>query len=182
MATSMYKAEPQVYDIMRDLVGQYHPDLALVVDEIAIVFREKAASAGGRPVYGKARKATPLLGVLGDTDYKFILELAADEWLNLTSRQHQALIDHLLCACRADEEDGAIKCHMAPADVEFFFDELDRWGDWRPRPANEDGTDGENGSGTSIVEDVFVRKPVASPAPTAGGDHGIDGLLDIGVD
>ena len=178
MASSMYKAEPQVYDIMKDLVGKYHPDLALVVDEIAIVFREKAASAGGRPVYGKARKATPLLGVLGDTDYKFILELAADEWINLTSRQHQALMDHLLCACRAEEEDGAIKCHMAPADVEFFFDELDRWGDWRPRPANEDGTDGENGSGTSLVEDVFGMSRVAQTPAAPDTASSIDDMFD----
>lgn len=154
MSNTKYKAEQDVYDIMRDLVGQHHPDLALVVDEIAIVFKEKAGMSGnGRPVLGKASKASPLFGVLGDTDYKFILELSADTWLELTSRQKQALMDHLLCGCRVEElDDGGNKCAIAPPDVEFYWDELDRWGDWRPRP------EGEGPQGPSPVEEVFGKK------------------------
>ena len=154
MSATMYKAETDVYDIMRDLVGKHHPDLALVVDEIAIVFREKAGKSGGRAVLGKSRKASPLFGVLGDTDYKFILELAADEWAgSLTMRQKQALMDHLLCSCRVEEVDGGgTKCAIAPPDVEFYWDELDRWGDWRPRP------EGDGPSGPSPVEEIFGKK------------------------
>lgn len=150
--TALFRAEPDVVDMMKDLVAKYHPDLAIVVDEIAIVFREKAGKAGGKVVLGKSKKATPLLGVLGDTDYKFILELAGDEWQNLTTRQRNALLDHLLCACRADDEDGEIKYYIAPPDVSFYWDELDRWGDWRPRP------EGEGPDGPSPVEEVFGKK------------------------
>lgn len=148
----MWEATPEVYDVARELVAEYHPDLALVVDEIAIVFKEKASSAGGNAVLGKAKKASPLFGVLGSTDYKFILELAADTWQTLTGKQQRALLDHLLCGCRVDEEDSGIKCSLAPPDIAFYFDEIDRWGDWRPRPEGEDGP--------SLVEKVFVKKGV----------------------
>jgi len=134
-----YKAEQDIYDLMKDVVANFHPDLALVVDEIAIVVKEKASKAGGKPVLGKASKASELFGVLTDSNYKFILEIAGDEWLNLTNRQRKALLDSLLCACRAEEdpEDGSIKCQIAPPDVSYFYDELDRWGDWKPRPESE---------------------------------------------
>lgn len=147
-----YKADPDIVDRVKELIGKHHPDLALVVDEIAVIFREKAAQKGGRPVLGKASKASPLIGVLGDTDYKFIIELAADSWLELTSRQQSALLDHLLCSCRAEEEDGNLKFSIAPPDVSFFWDELDRWGDWRPRP------EGDGPEGPSPVVEVFSRK------------------------
>ena len=146
-----YKAESEVYDLMKEVVANYHPDLALVVDEIAIVFKEKATKSGGKVVYGKATKATPLFGVLGDTNYKFILTLAADEWVNLTGRQRQALMDSMLCSCRAEEDDkGNLVCSIATPDVGYFYDELDRWGDWRPRPP-EDGPE-------SPLERIFGKK------------------------
>ena len=149
---NIYKADPEVVDLVKELVGQHHPDLALVVDQIAVVFKEKGGETGGRPNLGKASKANPLIGVLGDTDYKFILTISADHWQDLTSSQHKALIDHLLCACRADDEDGEIKCYTAPPDVSFYWDELDRHGDWRPRP------EGDGPDGPSPVEEVFGKK------------------------
>ena len=150
--SSIYKADPDVVDMVKDLIAKNHPDLVLVVDEIAVVFREKAAQRGGRAVLGKSAKASPLIGVLGDTDYKFVLELGGDSWLELTSRQRNALLDHLLCSCLSVEDDGKLKFSIAPPDVSFFWDELDRWGDWRPRP------EGEGPDGPSPVVDVFGKK------------------------
>lgn len=136
--SNLYKAEDRVVDMVRVLIGKYHPDLALCVDEIAVLFREKAAKKGGIALLGKSQKAPPLIGVLGDTDYKFILELAQDEWLNLDTSKQNALLDHLLCGCRAEETDsGEIKYSIAPPDVSFYWDELNRHGDWRPRPETE---------------------------------------------
>jgi hypothetical protein len=146
-----YKADPEIYDLLKEVVANYHPDLALVVDEIAIVFKEKASKSGGKVTLGKASKASPLFGVLGDTDYKFILTIAADEWVNLTGRQRQALMDSMLCSCRAEEDDdGNLQCSLATPDVAYFYDELDRWGDWRPRPP-EDGPE-------SPLERIFGKK------------------------
>lgn len=149
---SLYKAEQDIVDMVKDLVGQHHPDLALVVDEIAVVIREKAGKRGGKAVLGKSQKASPLIGVLGDTDYKFILELAGDEWQNLTTKQRTALLDHLLCSCRAEEgDDGNQKFFIAPPDVSFYWDELDRHGDWRPRP------EGEGPDGPSPIDALFGK-------------------------
>lgn len=151
MSTAPYKAESEVYDLMKAVIANYHPDLALAADEIAIVFREKASKAGGKVVLGKPSKASPLFGVLGDTDYKFILTIAADEWVNLSGRQRQALMDSMLCACRVDQDDkGNSTYSLALPDVSYFYDELDRWGDWRPRPP-EDGPE-------SPLERIFGKK------------------------
>lgn len=153
--SNLYRADSTVVDIMTELIGQYHPDLAPINQEIAVIFREKAAKRGGQVILGKSQKAPPLIGLLGDTEYKFILELAADEWTGLSATQRQALLDHLLCSCRAveDDEKGDIKYFIAPPDVSFFYDELDRWGDWRPRPADEDD-DGKTEK-VSPIEAVF---------------------------
>jgi hypothetical protein len=150
-----YKADSEVYDLMKEIVANYHPDLVLVVDEIAIVHREKASKSGGRVVLGKASKASPLFGVLGDTDYKFILTIAADEWLNLTSRQRKALMDSMLCACRVEEDDdGNPVCSIAVPDVSYFYDELDRWGDWRPRPPEDPESPLERIFGKKMAQDI----------------------------
>jgi hypothetical protein len=153
MAQQVWKAESEVVDLAMELIGQHHPDLALVSDEIAIIFREKAGKAGGEVVLGKSRKASPLFGVLGETDYKFIIELAMDEWLGLTSKQKRALIDHHLCACRTEEDpkSGNLRCFIAPPEVSMFFDEMDRYGDWRPRPDDEDAPP------ISPVEELFGK-------------------------
>jgi hypothetical protein len=140
MANALFEAENDVYKLMKELVGNFHPDLALVVDEIAIVFKEKAGKAAGKPILGKAKKASPLFSVLGTKEYKFVLELAADEWQSLDSRQRKALMDHLLCGCRTEEdpESGGVTCSLAPPDISFYHDEIERWGNWRPKPDNDE--------------------------------------------
>lgn len=166
--SSKYKAEQDVYDLMKDAVANYHPDLALVVDEIAIVFKEKASKLGGKPVYGKASKANELFGVLTDNPIKFILEIAQDTWLDLSVRNRKALMDRLLSACRVEEdaETGAIKCSIAPYDVSYFFDELDRWGDWIPRP-EDDGPQ-------SPLERIFGKMAQPKDAPASKSEGGED--------
>ena len=142
MAVEMWKAGKDVYDVMTKLITDYHPDLVMVVDEIAIIFREKASKAGGHVILGKSKKAPSIVGLLGDTEYKFIIELAADEWSGLTGAQKTALLDHHLCACRTEEnpQTGDLKCFMAPPDVTYYFDEVDRHGDWRPREGDDTDT------------------------------------------
>lgn len=140
MATEYWKAGEDVMTMMESLLG-HHPDLALVEDEIAVVFREKAAKKGGKIVLGSSKKAPAMLGVLGDTEYKFILEIAADEWQSLTNKQQLALVDHLLCGCGVEENPttGTMKCFLRTPDVAFYWDELDRHGDWRSRPQAQQG-------------------------------------------
>jgi len=136
-----WKAADDVYDIMKDQVANNHPDLALVVDEIIIVFNEKARKSGGNMVYGTAGRVGALTNVIGGTDYKFILTLGADAWENdLTSRQRKALIDHLLCMCRCEEDPktGDIKCYVVKPDVQAFRENVERYGMWFPKEDEED--------------------------------------------
>lgn len=146
----LHEANEQVYDLMRDLIKNYHPDLASVDKEIAIVMRPKAGKSGGQVILGKTRKAPGLLGVLGPVDYKFIIELAGDEWNNLTDKQRTALMDHHLCACSVDidEVSGEIKCSLNAPDFVGYRGELERHGIWRSAPADADG-------GKSPIEQMF---------------------------
>jgi hypothetical protein len=138
---SLYVANKEIHDMMEQLIRDYHHDLLPIMDQIVIVFREKAAKSGGKTVYGKSKKASPIISVLGEKEYKFIIELAADCWENeLAADQRLALLDHHLCACRVDFDDktGEYKCQVVPPDFIGFREEIDRHGIWRPQESNGD--------------------------------------------
>ena len=137
----MWKANQEIMDMVKNLVATKQPDLTLVVDEIAVVFQEKAGKKGGQVSLGSVQTASPLLNALCEEDYKFIIKLPADEWHDLTHKQREALLFHFLCGCRVveDAESGDIKCSVAPPDVDYYYDELDEYGDWRPRDPEDDG-------------------------------------------
>lgn len=145
-----FEAGDEVYDLMRQMIANFHPDLASVDKEIAIIMRSKAGKSGGQVVLGKTRKAPSLLGVLGPKDYKFIIELAGDEWTNLTDKQREALMDHHLCACNVEIDDvsGEIKCQVMSPDFIGFRGELERHGIWRTAPAQ----DGETPDDSDVVK------------------------------
>lgn len=142
MSNDVWVAGKDIYELMYHYVATHHPNLASVDKDIAILMKGKAGSRGGQKVLGTAKKAPPILDVLGKDTYKFILEIAADQWQVLTNTQQGALMDHLLCACRVEEDEktGDLKCTIASPEVSFFWDELKRNGDWRPRPQQEDGS------------------------------------------
>jgi len=90
---------------------------------------------------------------MADTEYKFMLEIAADQWEhNLTSKQREALLDSLLCACRCEEDpkSGEIKCTVAKPDIMAFRENIDRYGMWFPK--DDDDVADED---VSPVEDMF---------------------------
>ena len=65
-----WKADSATVDLMLELVGEYHPDLAEVSEEgIAIVFREKATKAAP---FGTARMVTALYDALIPDEIVFI--------------------------------------------------------------------------------------------------------------
>ena len=150
MAVEYWKAKKDIMDAVLALVGQNHPDLALVSSEIVVVFREKASKAGGTVVLGASKKATALANALANADYKFILELAADQWEELDSTKREALLDHLLCGCRVEEDpkSGKVKYFIAKPDVMAYHDNVERYGMWFPRGEDDD-------AGPSPVDEVF---------------------------
>jgi hypothetical protein len=150
MAVDIWKAPDDVHDKVRELIGQHHPDLALIVDEIIVVFRGKAGKSGGQVVLGNSKKVAALANAIGNTDFKFVLEVAADQWdQELTSKQRDALLDHLLTACRCEEDpkSGDLKCSVAKPDIMAFRENIDRYGMWFPREESEEDP--------SPVEEMF---------------------------
>lgn len=151
MAVDIWKANDEIHAKMKALIGQHHPDLTLVMDEIVVVFREKAGKSGGQVVLGNSKKVAAIANAIGNTDYKFVIELAADQWENeLTSKQREALLDHLLTACRCEEDpkSGDLKCTVAKPDIMAFRENVERYGMWFPVEEKED-------EGPSPVEEMF---------------------------
>ena len=132
--SKVFRADDTVMAAVKDLVVKYHPHLVPILEEIAVVFKEKAATVGDNVVMGKTAKAPDLISVLTDKDFKFVITLAADEWEELNAKQKKALLDHHLCACRVKEDPATseyIKFWVQPPDVAFFREEVERNGFWR---------------------------------------------------
>ena len=123
-------------------------DRAIGDKERAILCKEKASTIGTVTVAGKTKKAPSILGVLGNVDYKFIIEIGADVWQELPDPKRVALLDHHLCGCKAveDADSGNIRFFVQPADVSFYKDEVARHGFWR--------TSGSTPSPT-VIKDLF---------------------------
>lgn len=132
---NVWIADEGVMNTVRDLVANYHPHLAALDKEILVLFKEKSAKSGDVVVPGTASKASPMLGVVSEVQWKFILTIGQDEWQTYTDPERIALLDHLLCACRAveDEDTHEIKCSVAKPDVTFYADEIARHGYWRAK-------------------------------------------------
>jgi hypothetical protein len=151
MAVDIWKANDEVHAKIKELIGQNHPDLALISDEIVIVFRGKAGKSGGQVILGNSKKVAALANAIGNTDFKFVIEIAADLWeQELSSKQQEALLDHLLTACRCEEDpkNGEFKCSVAKPDIMAFRENVERYGMWFPVESNED-------DGPSPVEEMF---------------------------
>lgn len=150
MSDKLWKAGDDVMAAMRDLIAKYHPHLALCDDEIAILFKEKATQVGDLVIAGKTAKASELFGILGEVKYKFIITLAADQWAKMSDAERVALLDHHLCACKAEEnpQTGNSTYKVIPPDVYFYRGELERHGLWR--------TSGAPPS-QSLIEEIFGK-------------------------
>jgi hypothetical protein len=154
-----WKAGPDVMKKVTTLIAKYHPHLALVEKEIAVVFREKATEKAGKVIMGNTSKATPLIEILTDKkfSYRFIVEIGADVWENeLDNTQQLALLDHHLCAMKVEDDgNGGYKYSLRPADFVGYKEEVERWGMWRPM---DDDT-------LSIIEKMFGDKAKEEKAP-----------------
>ena len=165
MAVEFWKANDQIHAQLKELIGQNHPDLALVSDDIVAVFREKAGKSGGQVVLGNSKKVAAIANAIGNTEYKFVLELAADQWEHeLTSKQREALLDHLLTACRCEEDpkSGELKCTVARPDIMAFRENVERYGMWFPKEEEEESSPVEEMFGASADSVDAEEAPIDS--------------------
>lgn len=151
MASDKWKAKEELLDEMKLMIGQGHPHLTDICDDIIILFKEKASKKGGRPVFGKTSKAPAILSVLGERDYKFVLEIGWDVWTQLDAKQSKALLDHLLHFIGGEEveETGEMKYYLREPDIYYFSEEVETHGHWRPDLNKEE----VSASQTSTEED-----------------------------
>lgn len=131
-----YASAPDVAHIAGDLIATVpdHADLAGV--DIVYVWRDKAAKSKGRTVLGKARKVSGLNALLArdldDDAPLFVIEIAQDEWIDLTTKQRYALVDHELSHLRVKiGDDGERDLSVRGHDVEEFRAVIDRHGFWK---------------------------------------------------
>lgn len=111
------------------LIPMYHPELATA--RFKFVFVDKASMKNGKPVRGKVRRITGVLEFLLDSD--FLMEIALDQWNELSDVQRKALIDHLLECCTGEEDEndgGDMKWSVREPDVQEFSAILRRHGAW----------------------------------------------------
>jgi len=152
----LWMANKEVHGKVMELIGQYHPDLAMIAEDIVVVFREKASKAGGQVILGKPKRAPALANALAHENYKFILEIGADVWeTELSARQQEALLDHLLTACRAEEDpkSGETKLSVASPDLIAYRENIERYGMWFPRERSEE--EGPVNEVDNAVTDMF---------------------------
>lgn len=149
-----WKAGQQVYDMKSEIISRFHPHLALIDNNIGIMFREKASVSAGRVIQGRTKKANKQLEVFHADDMVFIIELAADEWGKMSNEEQIALLDHHLCSMQAEEkDDGSINYKIAPPDFVGYKAEIERHGVWRY--ANQEDEDGAE----SVIMNLFGNNP-----------------------
>ncbi len=156
-----WKAGDDVYKTMQALIAKSAnlTDLALVDEQILIVFKEKATKSGDQVIAGKTSKANALLGVVdSETDWKFVITLAGDEWQRMGVREQEALLFHHLCACGVEEsaDTGDIRCFVKVPDVSFYREEVEQYGFWRTS-----GTTPE----PNLIMDLFGPMPSGTTTP-----------------
>lgn len=131
-----YTAAPEVAHIAGDLIATVDDHAELAGVDIVYVWRDKAAKSKGRTVLGKARKVSGLNALLardlGDDAPLFVIEVAQDEWIDLTTKQRYALVDHELSHLRVKiGDDGERDLSIGGHDVEEFRSVIDRHGFWK---------------------------------------------------
>ena len=111
---------------LRDLIEAHHEHLSDA--RIVVLFRDPPSMSKGKLVLGTARKGTPAERALAAEEPDFVLMLAAGPWRSATVAQRLALLDHELCHCVGDTENG---WSMRGHDVEDFTEIIERHGLWK---------------------------------------------------
>ncbi|HVV37613.1 MAG TPA: putative metallopeptidase [Acidimicrobiales bacterium] len=138
MGAVEYRYASEAGRIAGELIPEHHR--GLIGCRIEFVFRSKATKTKGRVVLGSARKLTGLNAWLAGQmsedsivpEQFFVIELAEDEWINLSERQRRALVDHELSHCDAYiDDDGELKLSTRGHDLEEFTSIVERHGLWK---------------------------------------------------
>lgn len=170
----------EVMPIIDKLIGSHFPDLTLVhssteFSEILVLFREKAAKSKGRVQLVRTRKPPAELEAL-NYEFNYIIEISGEHWPTLNAREREALIFRALCSMNIVEnaEQGTIKYGIVDPEVSYYYKELDEYGDWMPRPEEEE----EEGEVTNSSRDPETLEKIFKVNPTVPNDDSLSDLDD----
>jgi hypothetical protein len=131
--------EPELYELMDELVRQHHEDLCDANIAIAWRFGWKA-DPDGRLTLGQMKRASDLDRQLHGHDFVILLNYEAWSAAEFTKAQKLALLDHELCHGRIaydedlepkrDEADNLVY-RTRKHDLEEFVEVVERHGLWR---------------------------------------------------
>jgi hypothetical protein len=138
-----YSSASEVRRLAQPLIRKHHEHLLRYAVRVEFIFRDDVPSKAGREVWGTARKVSSLNAFLANVDQHddideqnepfFVIVISSPIWNGLNPEQREALIDHELMHCWAEEdEEGNTKLSIVGHDFEGFQKEIDRHGLWRP--------------------------------------------------
>lgn len=131
-----YQPAPEVEEVARDLIHDYHTHLAAV--RIEFVFASEPIKEKGKSVWGRAKKVTGLNAWLAsEIEVRdanppkefFVIEVVKPIWLQLDEKSKKALVDHELEHCEVDIDTS--KLSIRGHDLEEFNSIVRRHGLWK---------------------------------------------------
>lgn len=125
-----YSTAESVEQIAQGLIPNLHAELGTA--RMLYCFVDKASVKGGIELLGKVKKLSGFNEWALEKD--FVIEVAGNRWNELTPKQQQALVDHLLerCTGEEDEKSGEMKWMLREPEVQEFATILRRHGAWHP--------------------------------------------------
>ena len=116
---------PEVESMAKKLIGKYHGFLREA--KISYVFKDATWNKDGKPCAGEVKLMSPYVHVLTGFDFGVIINYKY--WLQLDTKLREAILDHLLSSCTADEDkEGNFKWKKAKPSVNEFPEVIERHG------------------------------------------------------
>lgn len=123
-----WRCPEEVVELTRKVIQEQHKHL--FETNILLLFRDQAGKRAGKLVAATASKMSAKDNAIANAmpPYAFKIEIANDLWLLSTDAWKEALIDHELCHCGGNSEDG---WELHGHDIEEFSAIVDRHGLWK---------------------------------------------------
>lgn len=126
--TEYWQCPQEVYDILEPIIAAHHEHLGDA--RTLLLFRDQAAKRAGKLVAATASKMSGKENAIAGAEppYAFKIEIANDLWTLNSEAWRRALIDHELCHCGGNSEDG---WELLSHDLEEFSAIVERHGLWK---------------------------------------------------
>ena len=126
---------PDVKEMAQKLIGKYHGILREA--KFSYVYKDATWNKDGKPCAGELKVMSPYVHVLTGYDYGIIINYKY--WLQLETPLREAILDHLLSSCFADEDkEGNIKWKKIKPTVNEFPEVIVRHGAYTQELKNFD--------------------------------------------